>query len=85
MRIWKWSLRVADEQILELPEGAQILDVQIQGGMPQLWALVNPTAPKQPRNIAIYGTGHPVPENPGTYIASFQMHDGALAFHAFEA
>lgn len=83
MRIWKWSLRVVDEQTLELPEGAQILDVQIQDRMPQLWALVDSTRPKRPRKIAIYGTGHPVPDNPGTYIASFQMNGGALVFHAF--
>ena len=30
------------------------------------------------------GTGNPMPDEPGEYIATFQMHGGALVFHAFE-
>ena len=85
MRIWKWTLAMKDVQTLELPSGAGILSVQIQGDMPQLWALCNnSTVLKEKRHIAIYGTGNPMPDDPGEYIATFQMHGGALVFHAFE-
>lgn len=85
MRIWKWTLALKDVQTLELPVGAGILSVQVQGDMPQLWALCdNATVLKEKRHIAIYGTGNQMPDEPGDYIATFQMHGGALVFHAFE-
>lgn len=34
-------------QILDLPEGAEILDVQMQHGQARLWALVDPTVPTE--------------------------------------
>lgn len=85
MKIWKWTLALVGQQTLELPVGARILTVQMQGDAPQLWAACNSeTTSKESRHIAIYGTGHPLPDDPGQYIATFQMHDGALVFHAFE-
>lgn len=85
MRIWKWTLAATDLQTVELPQGAGILSVQMQGDMPQLWALCDEKAErKEKRHIAIYGTGNPMPDDPGDYIATFQMHGGALVFHAFE-
>jgi hypothetical protein len=84
--IWKWSLIMKDMQWIAMPEGAEILTVQMQGDVPQVWALVDPKAHQIPRTIMIYGTGHPVDTERHTrYISTFQMHDGALVFHAFEA
>lgn len=82
--IWKFSLGMVGEQCAILPAGAEILCVQMQGNVPQIWALCDPAEPKVPRTIAIYGTGHPVPGNPGRYIGTFQMSGGALVWHAFE-
>ena len=84
MRIWKWMLNMTDVQAVEMPDSAKLLTVQLQGGMPQLWALCDENAPKEPRRIAIYGTGNQMPDEPGEYIATFQLHGGALVFHAFE-
>lgn len=84
MRIWKYDLPIADLLAVEMPKGARILDVQIQRGAVCLWVLCDEAAPKEPRHIAIYGTGNPIPDEPGEYIATFQMHDGDLVFHAFE-
>lgn len=84
MRIWKWPLQIAVLQTLQVPVGAEVLTVQLQGDKPQLWAIVNEHAATQPRSFAIYGTGHPMPEQPGFYIATFQTHDGALVWHVFE-
>lgn len=83
MSVWKWPL-VIGPQTIEMPQGAQILTVQMQNGEPQLWALCDPDAPKENRHIAIYGTGHQVKKNPGVYIETFQMLSGKLVFHAFE-
>jgi hypothetical protein len=89
MQILKWTLPVTDRQTVMIPAGAKLLDVQVQKGpmqehCAQLWALCDENAPKEQRHIAIYGTGNPMPDEPGDYIATFQMHGGALVFHAFE-
>lgn len=85
MRIWKYPLTVMNEQTLILPPGAQLLTVQVQDERPCLWALVDERAPsRQMRHLAIYGTGHPLPENPGTYIGTFQLRGGAFVGHVFE-
>ncbi len=82
--ILKFELQVTDMQILAMPVGAKILDVQMQGNKLQLWALCDNEMQNENRKIAIYGTGNPVPSNSGEHIATFQMSDGNLVFHVFE-
>jgi len=86
MRIWKWLLDVVDLQVIRMPFGAKILTVQVQGKVPQLWALCDEKEKiKEERKIAIYGTGNPIPEeNSGEYISTFQELDGKLVWHVFE-
>lgn len=84
LTIWKFDLRIADRQQVEMPVGAKILTVQEQHGMPVLWALVNPTAPTVAREIVLYGTGRAVPDDPGQYIGTVQQCCGALVWHFFE-
>lgn len=81
MTIWKYTLSVTNEQKISMPSGAQLLTVQLQGGMPCLWALVNPAAPQVERKIRIHGTGHEV--QGGEYVETFQW--GPLVFHVFDA
>lgn len=83
--IWKWSLDIADRQILMLPAGAQVLAVQVQGLSPQLWALVDPDEPPEPRVFATCGTGREVGD--WDYIGTYQVPSvvgGSLVFHVFE-
>ena len=84
MVIFKYTLAVTDVQELEMPEGAQLLTVQVQNGEPQLWALVDRYANTVTRRIVIYGTGHEVHPDPGTYVATFQQAGGALVWHVFD-
>jgi hypothetical protein len=86
MRIWKWTMAVADLQTVEMPRGAQVLSVQMQGGAPQLWALVDEDARTEPRTFATYGTGNPMPEvfTHGRFVDTYQMHGGSLVFHVFD-
>ena len=83
MRIWKWTLLPGYEQTIEMPHGAKILDVQVQNGQPQLWALVDESAYKDRIKIGIYATGAPMPDDLGEYISTFQMNEGSLVFHVF--
>jgi hypothetical protein len=84
MRIWKWPLIVADLQSVALPEGAKLLSLQAQGDMPQLWALVDERAAIEHRTFATYGTGNPIPSDPGAYVGTYQIRGGTLVFHVFE-
>ena len=70
-----------------MPKGAEILTVQSQHDVPQLWALVDPTQPTEERCIEIFGTGHPIRYDMGVerkYIGTFQVDGGQYVFHAFE-
>lgn len=85
--IWKFPLKMIDDQFVQMPNGAQILTAQCQGEELCLWALVNPKAEKKPRHIEIFGTGHPVPKSMGVdrrYIGTAQQHNGILVWHVFE-
>lgn len=83
-KIFKYPLKVADVQEVEIPVGAIILCVQIQREEPCLWALVNPDVVKEKRRIVTYGTGHPVDDVPGYYVGTYQLNGGDLVFHVFD-
>lgn len=84
--IYKYNLEVQDAQVVALPKDAKILCVQAQNNEPQLWAEVDTENPKEKRGILIVGTGHPMENvtNNRRYISTFQLHNGALVFHAYE-
>ena len=82
--IWKFALKVIDEQLIEMPVDAEILDIQVQNGTPCLWARIDPKADKVNRFIITHGTGHNVPETTGKHIGSYQIEGGSLVFHVFE-
>lgn len=41
-RIYKYPIETVDQQQVKMPDGAQILTVQVQNGKPCLWAMVDP-------------------------------------------
>lgn len=85
--IWKYELTITDCQNISMPEGAEILTVQNQNGIPCLWVLVNPKNKTKLRTFEIFGTGHPILSGMGTsrkYISTFQMKNGNIVFHVFE-
>ena len=82
--IYKYPLIIDDYQTLEMPQGAEILTIQIQKRIPCIWALVNPKQPKQKRHIRIAGTGHSVNDKVIEYIGTYQLYGGDIIFHVFE-
>jgi hypothetical protein len=85
--IWKFPLAVGAEIALEMPGGATVLDVQTQGEIPCVWALVDSTAPLTKRHFCVMGTGHNCDTLPANakHVGSFQLLGGALVFHLFDA
>lgn len=84
--VWKFPINfgLAGGDFIEMPQGAQILTVQLQKGVPCLWAVVNPDAPKELRLFEIVGTGHPMRLGSMQYVGTFQLYVDELVFHVFE-
>jgi hypothetical protein len=82
--IWKYPLKVTDEQAVMMPRDARILTIQTQYDQPCLWAWVDNEKNLESRKIRIYGTGHPMAREAIEYIGTFQIHGGSLVFHVFE-
>lgn len=68
---------------LVMPEGSQILHLEVQREQPYLWVLHDLS--KQMKNFffSAYGTGQWVPEQPGKYVGTW--HDSmGLVWHLFQ-
>ncbi len=85
--IRRYYLQPNKNQSIMLPAGSKILTVQAreEESKPVLWALVDPERQEEERLLSIYATGTELPDDPGTYLGTFQLFQGSLEFHAFEA
>lgn len=81
--IYKYVLKLEDEQTIRMPNGAQILYVAIQHASVTMWVRID--TDNEPRNYRIFcrGTGHPFSGDEGRHIGTVFIHDGALVFHYF--
>ena len=84
-RILKYELSIEDEQTILLPDNAELLTVQVQRGVPCLWARVDTAELNVRRKIITHGTGHIVPDTTGRYVGTYQLDSGSLVFHVFDA
>ena len=83
-RIYKYDLEIEDEQVILMPKGSLSLCVQVQKGLPYLWALVDDEAEKEQVLITMVGTGNPADHvHNKLYLGTFQMSGGDLVWHVF--
>ena len=82
--IHKFPLKLQSEQQIEICTGAWILDLQVQNGVPALWAMVDDKDQKHKRDIIMLATGQKI-ECIGNleYLGTAQVHSG-LVFHFFQ-
>lgn len=83
MKILKYQLHVTDTQSVTIKGLRRILTVQVQYGVPCLWAVADPEGMPTTVIIGTYGTGNPLPAALGDYLGSYQLEDGNLVFHVF--
>ena len=83
MTIWKFPLRIDDEQEIELPPESTLLSVHLQNGQPCLWALVEDRDRTSRRIIQMRGTGHNC-EDAGEFVGTFLIENDGLVFHVFD-
>lgn len=79
--IYKYELGITNN--IEIHKDAKFLSLQMQGGNPCAWYLVDTSKPKTALSIACYGTGHEVTHKMGQYLNTVQFPNG-LVFHFFE-
>lgn len=82
-RIFKYRLLPGAEQTIEMPEGAEVLSVQAQRNVANLWALADEEAPLRGYAFFVCPTGEPVPEGL-VYVGTFQLADGRYVYHLFQ-
>ena len=83
--IWKFEVPQKSKFQLQMPAGAKILSLQAQGGIGQIWAMVDPDAQLETRAFHQYGTGHEIKDAEAlTFLGTYQMESGNLVFHVFE-
>lgn len=85
MKVFKYPIKVEDNQYLYMPDGAVPLCVQVQNDKPCIWASVDPSAPDgRPTLVIVRGTGHEYEARDNeSYLGTFQLHGGALVFHVW--
>ncbi len=82
MRILKYELQYIDDQIINMPLKAEILDIQQQGYKLVLWALCDETSEMVEVQIRAFCTGEELPADfDHEYIKTMQI--GMLVFHFF--
>lgn len=87
--IWKFplpTLPLSDLVVIDMPAGADVLTLQLQGRTPTLWAVVDDGAEFVNRRFVIVGTGHEVPGEVGDtvndYIGTWQFE--GFVWHLFD-
>lgn len=85
-RIYKYPIRVSDEQIVTMPANARPLSTgyDATGGL-CIWALVNPEEAAVRRTVIIHGTGHPANdvENDYKFLGTVVDERLQLVWHVF--
>ena len=87
MRIFRYVLKIDDEQIIDMPLGSEILSAAPARHTYAIdvWVKVPEVAPAVPYRFLIRGTGHPLGEilSKDDFIGTCVMDDG-LVWHVFQ-
>ena len=85
--IYKYSFQTTDSLEIEMPSNSEVLTVQIQYGIPTMWALVDTESKIVKKKFRICGTGHKITKEDlerFLYVGTYQLSEGRLVFHLFE-
>jgi hypothetical protein len=82
--IYKYPLKLERFQLLPMPMNVRMLCIQMQRGVPTLWAQCEVDESVMYRKIRCYPTG--VNDGPivGQYIGTVQQLDGDLIWHYYD-
>lgn len=83
--IYKYPVRVLGFQTVKIAAGGKILTAQAQDGGIYLWVEVDKrnALNYQYIGVRVFGTGHEMPDNPGSYLSTVQLIEEGLVFHIY--
>lgn len=83
MKIFKFRLKSESEQIVRMPAKSELMDIQVQSGVPVMWALVDDSSEIIDVKINMYWTGDELVKSNSekTFLATVQ--DGEIVCHFF--
>ncbi len=79
-QIFKYPLVIGNQNI-SIPAVHKPLCIQMQNGMPCLWAEVDPSEAAVWKHVLIVGTGHPFHPEGFSYVGTVQ--DGPYVWHCY--
>lgn len=88
-KIWKYEITEPD-QTIEMPLGAQTLEVTASGGHAYLWAIIDADAPLVHRRFRLHSTGEAFDEVHERLVGSYRLDAFGIAgmveivWHVFE-
>ncbi len=85
--VWKYKIRIEDRTVADIPVGAifRVLEQRSDSVYCTLWYEVPDTdAEMETHTFGIFGTGHPLPNEPMTYLGTTIDYRLSLAFHVYE-
>lgn len=86
--IWKFALPMRGRRAIQMPRGAVLLSVGVQGfhENPVIWARCrsDAAAPRVSRMLSVRVTGGSCPSEVGVFVGTFQINRGEYVGHVFD-
>lgn len=77
--VYKFAAPLPGQRLVHAaPAPFKILTLQLQNGVPTMWALVNTNDEKVECRFTALGTGHELPEWATRYVGTYQLPDGTV-------
>lgn len=83
MKIYKFPLRLVDEQVIDVAETFHPLCVQMQKDVITVWAEIDPKSAAKKLTFFIAGTGTELTKRECKYLGTVQT--GAFVWHVYHA
>lgn len=84
MKIFKYHINIPGSDIIEMPEGSEILYVGNQYNSVFLWAKVDSTRKLTKRKFIVCNTGDDLPANTKKFLGTVLLNEGSYVLHIFE-
>lgn len=81
--VYKYTIEVAEFQVVDMPSQAKILSAQVQHGQIRLWALCDPAARIKQRRVLMFGTGQPFNGLAQGFVYIDTVQVGVYVWHVF--
>ena len=81
--VYKYPFKPQDRFTIDMPVGASFMHVDVQDGVPCIWASVETNMSTKPYRFRLAGTGHSIGAPDLSYLGTFILSDGRLVFHLF--